>query len=359
MHFHMSPKTNCMKPTHNHSMISRLCRRFLLVGGGELEWEFCEPNLLLAETLMQCPQLWQIYLELASRHPPSINNPWHIVTAFDEFVPGNAQGSTNWRKCMVLSFSFMEFGEEHLRTPTTWMTPIVVRSSIVRKCTGGWSRMLRDYFRVQLLGPNSIQFAGCPVVIGDMSLIIHAKLKVLMSDGDGIRIGFDWRGQSGLKPCFKHFNVWKIDSDMAGRQPGHVEITCGDATKFCAYTDADYYGSVDSAIEAKRMYNRRELTKGLFENWCKLCGLNCNEDGLPACVDLRRCFSLQETVSYDWVHTLLQDGFVSDAVFRLFEKAEKNVPGFTMRALETFLQMDCFFSGRVSVQIQTTPSCIQ
>ena len=98
--------------------------------------------------------------------------------------------------------------EEHLRTPTAWMTPIVVRSSLVRKCSGGWSRMLRDYFRVQLLGANSIQVAGCPVVIGDMSLHIHAKLKVLMSDGDGIRMGFDWRGQSGLKPCFKHLIVW-------------------------------------------------------------------------------------------------------------------------------------------------------
>ena len=91
------------------------------------------------------------------------------------------------------------------------------------------------------------------------------------------------------------------------------------------------------------MYNRRELTKGLFESWCNNCGLNCNEDGLPACVHLRRCFSLQETVSYDWVHTLLQDGFVSDAVFRLFDSWESKIPDFTMRALERFLQMDWLF----------------
>ena len=43
-----------------------------------------------------------------------------------------------------------------------------------------------------------------------LSLIIHAKLKALMSHGDGIRVGFDWRGQSGLQPCVKHFNVRKI-----------------------------------------------------------------------------------------------------------------------------------------------------
>ena len=149
----------------------------------------------------------------------------------------------------------------------TYRRPLVVSPQVQRWLVANVARLLSSTTTWR----NSIQFAGCPVVIGDMPLNVHAKLKALMSDGDGMKIGFDWRGSSGLKPCFKHFNVWKIDSDMAGRQPGHVEITCGDATKVCAYTDAEYYGSVDSAIEAKRMYIRKELTKCMFESWCNDC----------------------------------------------------------------------------------------
>jgi len=37
------------------------------------------------------------------------------------------------------------------------------------------------------------------------------RLSILLTDGDGFRLAFDWRGGASLKPCFKHDNVLKKD----------------------------------------------------------------------------------------------------------------------------------------------------
>ena len=41
--------------------------------------------------------------------------------------------------------------------------------------------------------------------------MFYGKLASLLSDGDGLRMGLDWKGATSLKPCIKHFNVWKKD----------------------------------------------------------------------------------------------------------------------------------------------------
>ena len=33
----------------------------------------------------------------------------------------------------------------------------------------------------------------------------------MLTDGDGFRTAFDWRGWASLLPCFKHWNVLKKD----------------------------------------------------------------------------------------------------------------------------------------------------
>ena len=114
---------------------------------------------------------------------------------------------------MVLHFSFLELGQRQLSLDDAWFTPIVVRTLDIRTVQGGWSTMLNAYLKNHLFGPFGIASAGCPLDLGHgRELVLFAKLHCILSDGDGLRLGFDWRGSSSLKPCLKHFNVSKKDS---------------------------------------------------------------------------------------------------------------------------------------------------
>ena len=127
---------------------------------------------------------------------------------------------------MVLSFNFIQLGSELLSRADTWVTPLVIRHTKLDTISGGFSRVLRDFLKLQLLGPQGLLTAGVPLVVNGAPLTIFANVKHLLGDGDGLRIALDWRGAASLKPCFRHGNVWKAGSDMANRIEGHVEHTC-------------------------------------------------------------------------------------------------------------------------------------
>ena len=85
-----------------------------------------------------------------------------------------------------------------------------------------------------LYGPSGMSTVGVPLLIGGQERILFAKLTNLLSDGDGHRMGWDWRGAASLKPCWKHFNVFRKDSGLAHRMPGYVEIDCSDPASSAA-----------------------------------------------------------------------------------------------------------------------------
>ena len=90
------------------------------------------------------------------------------------------------------------------------------------KVDGGWSYMMRLFVERILYGPSGMSTVGVPLLIGGQERLLFAKLTNLLSDGDGHRMGWDWRGAASLKPCWKHFNVFRKDSGLAHRMPGSV-----------------------------------------------------------------------------------------------------------------------------------------
>ena len=182
-----------------------------LAHGGNFEWEFADPNRLLASIVEHSPGLTAMYADAVRRSPPSMEHPWSLVVGFDEFTPGNKLQSDNRRKCMVLSFTFRELGQSAMCSAIACQTPVVVRETYIKMVAGGWSNLLKLHLQRQLLGPGGLATAGVPVVLNGSVVLIFAKLTNLLSDGDGHRIAFDWKGHASLKPCFKHFNVFKKD----------------------------------------------------------------------------------------------------------------------------------------------------
>ncbi len=173
-----------------------------------------DPNRLLAATIDVSPGLRALFLEAVSRSPPSLEHPWSLVVGFDEFTPGDKLNTDNRRKTMVLSYSFLELGQVALSHAASWMTTVCVRSSVIRTLTGGWSHMMALYLKRQLFGPDGLATAGVPLVLDgdpDRPTVLFARLACLLSDGEGLKHVFDSKGSSGIKPCFKHFNVFRKD----------------------------------------------------------------------------------------------------------------------------------------------------
>jgi hypothetical protein len=112
---------------------------------------------------------------------------------------------------MVVSFSFLELGQEAVSTGFGWFTCAVLRSSVIAQVEGGWSRCLRLLLERLLVGPLGVSTAGWALRVGGQDVLVFARLTNLLSDGDGLRQALDWRGASGMKPCFKHVNVCKKD----------------------------------------------------------------------------------------------------------------------------------------------------
>ena len=77
---------------------------------------------------------------------------------------------------------------------------------------------------------------------------------ILMSDGDGLRMAYCWKGASSIKCC----NVLKKNTDLAGRTHGYCEITCDDPEAFQCTLDlvAEAHARLQAGGMTQAMYGR-------------------------------------------------------------------------------------------------------
>lgn len=307
--------------------------------GSVFKWEMCNPNRLLAKMIEECPHLQELYVRAANKHPCSASQPWSLVIGFDEFCPGNKLKVHNERKCMNLSFNFLELGVDVMWHESTWMTPICVRHAVIAKVPGGWSRMFRQYLRLQLLGDTGISTAGLPLMLAGKPFLLFAKLRHVIADGDGFRMLWDWKGANGLKPCFRHSNVLSKGSDISSRDPAFVEISCADHDRFQTALASDVSEAVDVLLEAHRRVSAGTMTKTRFADLQKVYGLNCSPDGVLADFELRECFDAVKVTTVDWVHSTMQDGTMTTETF-LFVSACESAGLTTLHDLEVYMRSD-------------------
>jgi hypothetical protein len=146
---------------------------------------------------------------------------------------------------------------------------------------------LRVVLEYLLEGPSGFASAGQLVSIGGEHRLLFGRITNFLSDGDGHRLCWDWRGASSLKPCWKHFNVWKLGSGLAARQPGYVEIDCSDTAQFRSWTASQVYSAADIVVAAESRVLAREMTKKMQQELEQSTGINCNRYGLLMSPTLR------------------------------------------------------------------------
>ena len=272
----------------------------LMQDGTCFTWTLCEPNLLLGRTLKECPNLAALYRERMRKHPCSVDRPWSMIVMFDAFSPVTIScPRPGAQKTMNVMYNFLELGAAALSLDKTWLVPVSVRYECVSNAVGGWSACLAMYLRLHLLGPHNIQSVGVAFDVLPEKFIVFAKLKVLGSDGEGLKEALDLKGFSGLVPCIRCINVLKKDSGLAHRRPNYVEITCWDASKFESATRDDFESHVDELIAAKRQVRANAMPKARLALMEKAYGINANPSGLVADARLRNCFVVLDVMCED------------------------------------------------------------
>ena len=147
--------------------------------------------------------------------------------------------------------------------------------------------MLRIFLERFLLGPCGLASEGLTIKVGDEHRVLFCRPTNLLSDGDGLRIGLDWKGAASMKPCFKHFNVLKLGSGLADRRPGFVEISCTDARRFRPWQSDQVYVAAESLVEANRRVEAGTMTRAKYDDLQMSLGLNFNPWGLLLSESLR------------------------------------------------------------------------
>lgn len=98
------------------------------------------------------------------------------------------------------------------------------------------------------------------------------------------------------------------DSGLAEHQAGYVDISCHDQSAFKAWSASDVQQVIALLQGASDRVRDGRMTRASFEDLGLSVGIRLNPRGLLASDALRSQFAPVETVTYDWVHTMLQDG---------------------------------------------------
>ena len=307
-----------------------------------LNWELADPSLLLQLTVDESPKLQEQYGAALRRHPCDAEHPWDLVLGFDVFIPGDKFNFANARKSMCAYFNFANLGALALSQGSTWLVPIAVRHEFCVEAQGGWSAMLALFLRRLFLSALGLATAGVPVTINGVIAVIFARLHVLISDGDGLRLAFCWRGAGSIKPCLRHFNVLSKGSDLSGRLEGYVEITCDDPEKFRATTTDQFHKSVDMVAAVHRRLQADPRLKGLHDKIVMKEGFNYCESGLPYDTVLRNAgVDVFKAIRLDWMHSALQDGSLTICCHLFLVSC--GIIGLGYEDVEKFFQLDWQF----------------
>jgi len=137
---------------------------------------------------------------------------------------------------------------------------------MVDRCQGGWPALLKTYIRMHLLGSSGIATAGVALLLNGSPHVIFARVSNLLTDGDGHRVSWDWKGQGSMKPCIKHVNVLRKGSGLVHRRPGFVEITHARHADFRQWTTADACDCMGALSNAQEHVRDGRVTHAKYKD---------------------------------------------------------------------------------------------
>ena len=252
--------------------------------------------------------------------------------------------------------SFEEFAP-YLWISEVWFSPLLLRSTKMKRLQGQWSHVLSRITNLVLFNVESgLQGPKLALSIHGEHFNLFAKLRFVMTDGDGFAQGLSWKGASSLKPCLVCWNVQMLTRDS---EPPHV---CVNAVKgFLRSTDAGTFGVVDELLVCRRRVENKMMTKTRFELLEKQAGFRAEPLSFLANTALRPHYSFPGLVFWDWFHIFLQDGIlnVELGAFLTACKAFKVAEAAVGQIISWSIAMQWQFPSQSEKTISDLPSLIK
>ena len=237
-----------------------------LANGGTLEWHLPNLSQMIKWHFENNPLFRDALTAVVKSNP---NKPVHLLPYSDEYTPGNVLHPEVRKKTKAWYVSVMEFGEA-LSSVALWIPAAALLSNKMKRLAGKSSHAQRVFLEAALSDPMGICNSGILLSIDGVETLVTAVLEDPIGDELDLKSSLDVKGSSGVKPCFKCTNVCMRDHD-GSKLPGHVDITCTDASEFSSMTDADLYEASDAMLTVAR--RKRE---GESKHW----GVNYSPHGV-------------------------------------------------------------------------------
>lgn len=263
-----------------------------------------------------------------------------IVIYTDEVTPGNALAPDNARKSYLFYFTVADF-KQKIRSTEAWLPICIVRSSLVKKLPGGFSRLCRDLFRIWAKSP--LFQHGFVLTIDGEPLLVRCKKRIrLLVDYAAAADAWSSKGASGIVPCMWCTNVVTKSSGLAqiGNADGYVvTLACSDHSKFdvrtrdawiCIASKLEHAGR-DQSFGCVGRRDRAEMSAGF--TW--------SEDSLlQAAADDLKDFCSPEDTCVDGMHSLFASGGICQVEIGRLVNSLLNETTLTLQDMQQALKAD-------------------
>ena len=324
-------------------------RELILADGSEMVLDFADPAASLGLVLHHNADVRQVFQDTLRRFPCGPTRPWRTVWGMDECWSGNILSVTG-RKAMALSYTFMEFGKKYRSREACWFTVAVVETRVFKALPGAWSQACRVILETFFLDElNGLARHGMFVSFQDQHISLHAKVGIVLADGDGWRQLFEAKGASGIRVCPKCGNVVSRRDLLAHAPKGSplVDCSCADVGAFALHNFDSVHKGIKLLFRNKAAYYSGKMTKTSMLETEKAFGFSPTVEGIWGNIEVARMLNLPVVLTFDWVHCVLENGVLSFEVNKYMDACDSS----SLASLEHFVKAWSF--GKMMSQTKT------
>ena len=290
-----------------------------LSDGSTWDFGFANPTVLLSTVLEHNDSIFDMFRRIWEKYPSSQHAPWGVIYGFDECWTGSNPMHQSGRKCMILSYSFLEIcklDRKLLAKSSSWFTVCTVRSLQTKQVPGQWSALFKHIMKEHFLSEvGGLQRCGAIVMCRGLAVPLFGKVSNIVADGDGFRIALQCKGGQGTKICPVCDNVVKNPA-YAARSRSLCSLSCTDPGRFAMHTPESILKSIRGIFRTMADHLDGRTTKLALNQLKQASGFDPCLHGVWADREIRKLINVTETITFDWMHCCLADGFVSHEIAR-------------------------------------------
>ena len=287
-----------------------------LQNGRIFKWYHCRLDLLVSYFCVAS----LFFRELMQRTMDRVGIGFlHLVLYIDEVTPGNVLSPDNKRKAHCIYVSIMEFGIDVLFKTAAWLPVALLRSSVVKRVSGGLSCCCRLLLESWFCGqPLQLESLGCVVDVTPPR-IARCRFGRLLADADALRAVNSIKGHNGLKPCCACRNCMLKDHPSCTVDSYQTDICCFEFDRFDPATDDDFWTFTDRLTAAEATWKAGNDTKANFGKLEKAIGIKHHKNSIGNSIPLREHYKPVSCEMKDPMHILYVAGVFSIELHNFLE----------------------------------------